>query len=77
MLAGMRKPRSSSSRESEIRRLLAEQERSGQTIGAFARAKGMSPHTLYWWRCELRRRQRRGKQKRAELVEVTVTGGDS
>ena len=76
MLAGMKKLRSTSSREAEIRQLLAEQERSGQTVGAFARAKRMSAQTLYWWRSELRRRARRGKQRVADLVAVTVTGGD-
>lgn len=36
--------------------LLAAQETSGLGVGAFARARGLSPNTLSWWRGEIRRR---------------------
>src|SRR5690606_20037082 len=34
-------------------RLIREQERSGQTATAFARARGIRPDTLKWWRWRL------------------------
>ncbi len=39
----------------EWERLIREQERSGQTATAFARARGIRPDTLKWWRWRLGR----------------------
>jgi hypothetical protein len=39
----------------EWRQLLRELERSGETPVAFARARGIRPDTLKWWRWRLRR----------------------
>lgn len=55
----MAKRRSSSSRrthwtESDARRVLAEWERSGHTLEAFARSRGLVPQRLAWWRKRLR-----------------------
>ena len=36
--------------------LLAERDRSGMSLAAFARARGINRNTLLWWRYELRRR---------------------
>jgi hypothetical protein len=36
--------------------LLEERERSGMSLAAFARARGINRNTLLWWRYELRRR---------------------
>lgn len=38
-------------------RLLAEQQRSGQSVRAFAQARGLNPNTLSWWRWNLRQRE--------------------
>ena len=58
-------------REREVRALFREQARSGLTVKAFAERRGMSPETLYWWRCELRRRE--SALGSADLVEVEVS----
>ena len=55
----MAKRRSSSSRrthwtESDARRVLAEWERSGHTLEAFARSRGLVPQRLAWWKKRLR-----------------------
>ena len=55
----MAKRRSSPSRrthwtESDARRVLAEWERSGHTLEAFARSRGLVPQRLAWWRKRLR-----------------------
>jgi transposase-like protein len=41
--------------EAKWRRLIAAQERSGQTAREFAAARGIPVGTLYWWRSKLRR----------------------
>ena len=51
--------------EAKWRRLISEQERSGQTVREFSTARGIAAGTLFWWRSRLRRR---GKQ----LVPVEV-----
>lgn len=43
------------STEAKWRRLVQEQERSGQTVKAFAACRGVSLYTLYWWRSRLSR----------------------
>jgi hypothetical protein len=55
----MAKRRSSPSRrthwtESDARRVLAEWERSGHTLEAFARSRSLVPQRLAWWRKRLR-----------------------
>ena len=40
--------------EAEYRRLLAERERSGLTLKAFAESRGIKPQTLYAWHRRLR-----------------------
>jgi hypothetical protein len=55
----MPKRRSSPSRrihwnEADARRVLAEWERSGHTLEAFARSRGLVPQRLAWWRKRLR-----------------------
>lgn len=54
--------------EAKWRRLIAEQERSGQTVREFSAARGIAAGTMFWWRSALRRR---GKQ----LVPVRVVNG--
>jgi hypothetical protein len=43
------------STEAKWRRLVSEQEQSGQTAKAFAACRGVSLCTLYWWRSRLSR----------------------
>jgi hypothetical protein len=40
--------------EADARRVLAEWERSGETLEAFARARGLVPQRLAWWRKRMR-----------------------
>jgi hypothetical protein len=68
--------------EAYYRKLLSEQERSGQSLRAFAGERGLSPWTLYGWRVKLgrarpRRRSRRAapKASRPGFVAVDVVGG--
>ncbi|MBZ0153324.1 MAG: hypothetical protein K8J09_17500 [Planctomycetes bacterium] len=51
--------------EAKWRGLIAEQERSGQTVREFSAGRGIAAGTLFWWRSELRRRSKR-------LVPVAV-----
>ena len=60
-----RSPRES---ESYHRRLLRAQGRSGQSVRAFAAARGLSAATLYAWR-------RRLGLTRGRLIEVAITDG--
>lgn len=39
------------------RGLIAEQERSGESVAGFAERRGLCAATLYWWRSRLRRGQ--------------------
>ncbi|MEZ5989076.1 MAG: transposase [Planctomycetota bacterium] len=66
--------RTRSPREREIRRLLSQQERSDLSIKDFALEHGLSPHTLYWWRRELRLRDdgRQAPGTRSPFVEVEL-----
>jgi len=57
--------------------LLSEQERSGQSVRAFALARGLSPLTLYVWRRKLgRTRRRRAGAASSGLVAVDVVDRD-
>jgi len=67
------------------RDLIAEQERSGQTVRAFAEERGLSAWSLYGWRSRLgrgrgatgrgsRRRRRPPAEAEQALVAVDVTG---
>jgi len=55
------------------RALVREQESSGKTVKEFARLRGLSVASLYWWRSELGRRGM-GRGERIELAPVTVLG---
>jgi transposase-like protein len=61
--------------EARWRALVREQEASGKSAKEFARQRGFSPATLYWWRSALRRRAcswSRGPR----LAEVTLLAGN-
>ena len=49
--AGSRRPHWT---EADARRVLADWERSGETLEAFARSRGLVPQRLAWWRKRLR-----------------------
>ena len=71
----MAKRRSSPTRrthwtESDARRVLAEWERSGHTLEAFARSRGLVPQRLAWWRKRLRGSR---TETRAALTLVPAT----
>ena len=61
------------------RKLIAEQEVSGQSVRAFAEERGISVWTLYEWRARLgmsrRRRPRARADNAVEFVGVDVVGG--
>lgn len=56
--------------EAKWRALIAEQERSGLTVRAFAEGKGITPTTMYWWRSRL------GRCAPVDLVPVEVVEHD-
>ena len=41
--------------ETKWRRLIADQERSGQTVREISARRGITAGTMFWWRSELRR----------------------
>lgn len=55
--------------------IIAEQERSGLTIRAYAEAHDLNPSTLGWWRSRLGRAHR--PQPAARFAEVEIIGADS
>ena len=55
--------------EAKWRGLIAEQERSGQTVREFTAGRGIAAGTMFWWRSELRRRSK-------PLVPVAVVEED-
>ena len=61
-------------RREEMRRLIAEQESSGQSAARFAREQGMSPWSFYKWKRRLRADER---PVQGAFVEVKVTGGQA
>jgi len=63
--------RQTTDREREIAAKLAELERSGETVAAFARRHGLSAWTVYDWRRKHGGARRR-RQPRAEVVSVEV-----
>ena len=59
----------------EMQRVLGQCERSGLTMAEFARRRGISPHTLAWWRHRLRvtatvRSERAAGDRPARFTEV-------
>ena len=52
--------------EDDAREALAECERSGESVAAFARRHGLVARRLYWWRHELRKKS--GMSHRAQLL---------
>ena len=52
------------------RKLIAEQEASGETIRAFCRRRGIGDHSLYFWR----RRLRQGEPVQFALVKTVGSG---
>ncbi len=59
--------------EGHWRTVVREQESSGRTVKEFARSRGLSAATLYWWRSALGRRGA-PKSDRIRLAPVTVVG---
>lgn len=53
------------------RALVREQESSGASVQEFARRRGLSAATLYWWRSRLRQ-GRAGRGDRLQLAPVTI-----
>jgi hypothetical protein len=63
----------------EWARLIRELERSGQTPRAFARARGIRPETLTWWRWRLRSEAKRSpgpKSAHVKLVAVRPSASE-
>lgn len=46
------------------------------SVGEFARRRGVSVATLYWWRSQLSRRGRRGRTTKLVAVEVVGSKED-
>jgi len=61
--------------EAEWRELIEEQERSGESVRAFAAARGLSVWSLYGWRSRLGRRAR-DDARAGGLVPVEVLHGE-
>jgi hypothetical protein len=55
--------------------VLADADRSGLSLRAFARREGHNPNTLAWWRWNLRR-QRRERRLPTRLAQVVVVEDD-
>lgn len=65
-------------RHAHYRALLGEQERSGQSLRAFAAARGLSAWTLYGWRRRLGQVKRELDASRGEeLVPVELVGTEA
>lgn len=62
--------------ESRWRALIREQESSGRTVQDFARTRGISAASLYWWRSRLRR-SRRSRGAQNALSPVTLLRSES
>jgi transposase-like protein len=61
--------------EARWRALVREQESSGRTVREFARSRGLSAASLYWWRSQLRRSGRE-RGARVALAPVTLLRSD-
>jgi hypothetical protein len=59
--------------EADARSVLADWERSGDTLEAFARSRGLVPQRLWWWRKRLRE-QPPETPKALTFVPATVIG---
>lgn len=57
-------------RQRQMRALIGQWERSGESMVEFAVRHGVNPHTFGWWRRELRRQAVRDEP--VELVEVSL-----
>src|SRR5215468_8444397 len=66
-------PRRTQWTEADARRVLADWERSGDTLEAFARSRGLVPQRLAWWRKRLRA-ARSETSTTLTLVPATVVG---
>lgn len=60
--------------EAYARRVLDDWERTGGTLEAFARSRGVVPQRIAWWRNRLR--DRPAAPTRLTFVPATVVGGD-
>jgi transposase-like protein len=56
--------------EARWRALVREQESRGETVQDFARRRGLSAASLYWWRSQLRRS---GRERSAGVALAPVT----
>jgi len=62
--------------EADARRVLAEWKRSGDTLEAFARSRGLVPQRLAWWRKRLREPRPEASTSTAlTFVPAAVIGG--
>jgi len=57
--------------EARWRALVREQESSGESVKEFARTRGLSAASLYWWRSVLGRRSR-SKPKGIRFAQLTL-----
>jgi transposase-like protein len=59
----------------EWQRLIRELERSGETVASFAKARGIRPDTLKWWRWRLQSKAKaapvRRRSAQVKLVAIT------
>jgi transposase-like protein len=60
--------------EADARRVLDDWERSGGTLEAFARSRGLVPQRLWWWRKRLR--DRSATSTGLTLLPATVIGAE-
>lgn len=67
-------PRQTQWTEADARRVLAQWQRSGDTLEAFARSRGLVPQRLAWWKKRLRISPRKASTA-LTLVPGTVIGG--
>ncbi len=64
--------------EARWRSVVREQESSGESVQEFARRRGLSPATLYWWRSHLHRRSAgRGEGLRLAPVRIVASEPES
>ena len=52
-------------RQSHWQELISGQQQSGQSVRAYCRQAGVEESAFYWWRRELARRSRQGKDRRS------------
>lgn len=61
-----------SERERHWRKIVQAQEQSGLSVPAWCDGGDLNPHTLYWWRRELRRRDERRAAEGPGFLPVRV-----